>query len=50
MRNEQFNYFKKMNKPTSRVFKEFMKVLQELDAISSKTVVADQAVNGKGLC
>ena len=47
MSNEQFNYFKKVNKPTSRVFKEFMKVLQELDAVSSKTVDADQAVNGK---
>lgn len=42
-----FNYFEKVSKPASRVFKEFMKVLQELDAVSSKTLDVEKAVNGK---
>ena len=42
-----FDYFKKVSKPASRVFKELEKVLYELGAVSSKVADVEKDVNAK---
>lgn len=42
-----FNSFKKVSKPASRAFKEFMNVLREFGAFSSNVFDVEKEVNGK---